>query len=367
MNTQTHSGDPEGGTPDGGDTGLSVTGLSHGYGARSVLRDINLEIAPGEILCLLGPSGCGKTTTLRLIAGLEQLQSGRIAWNDDILADGGGSVPPEHRHVSLLFQDFALFPHLTVAENVAFGLTDMSSVERDARVHEVLDQVGMLRYATTYPHFLSGGEQQRIALARARAPRPRIFLLDEPFSNLDTRLRNQLRDLCLHILKKSNSSSVIVTHDAEEAMFMGDKVAVMREGRIVQVGPPEELYFQPNSAFVAGLFGEVNEIRGRVVEGHVVTPIGKLCVPDMIEGAEVDVLVRPEALKISKSTDGMSLASVITSRLLGRSSLLHLSVPNGEPGGLHLHSRVPGRVLPEEGTTVGISLDEQNVFVFPME
>jgi iron(III) transport system ATP-binding protein len=347
--------------------GLSVSGLSHRYGARTVLKDINLEVAPGEILCLLGPSGCGKTTTLRLIAGLEELQSGRIAWNDDILADWAGSVPPEHRHVSLLFQDFALFPHLTVAANVAFGLTDLCADEREARVHEVLDQVGMLRYASTYPHFLSGGEQQRIALARARAPRPRIFLLDEPFSNLDTRLRNQLRDLCLHILKKSSSSSVIVTHDAEEAMFMGDKIAVMRDGEIIQVGPPEDLYFRPNSAFVAGLFGEINQIRGRVVEGHVVTPIGRICAPDLPDGAEVDVLVRPEALKVSEKTDGMSFASVITSRLLGRSSLLHLSVPNGEPGGLHLHSRVPGRVLPEDGATVGISLDEENVFVFPME
>lgn len=351
----------------GAASGLTVSAVSHSYGTRSVLQDINLDVAPGEILCLLGPSGCGKTTTLRLIAGLEELQAGKICWNEDVLADGDRSVPPEHRHVSLLFQDFALFPHLTVAENVAFGITDLSADEREARVHEVLEQVGMLRYAATYPHFLSGGEQQRIALARARAPRPRIFLLDEPFSNLDTRLRNQLRDLCLHILKKSHSSSVIVTHDAEEAMFMGDKVAVMRDGMIVQVGPPEELYFKPNSAFVAGLFGEVNEIKGRVAEGHVVTPVGRVCAPNMTEGVEVDVLVRPEALKISENTDGQSIASVITSRLLGRSSLLHLSVPNGEPGGLHLHSRVPGRVLPVEGTTVGISLDEQNVFVFPME
>lgn len=344
-----------------------MRGVSHSYGARSVLQDIDLDVAPGEILCLLGPSGCGKTTTLRLIAGLEELQSGKISWNEDVLSDGIRNVPPEHRHVSLLFQDFALFPHLTVAANVAFGLSDLSADERDARVHEVLDQVGMLRYAATYPHFLSGGEQQRIALARARAPRPRIFLLDEPFSNLDTRLRNQLRDLCLHVLKKSNSSSVIVTHDAEEAMFMGDKVAVMRDGRIMQVGPPEELYFQPNSAFVAGLFGEVNEIKGRVSEGHVITPVGRVCAPNMTEGAEVDVLVRPEALKVSQNSDGQSIASVITARLLGRSSLLHLSVPNGEPGGLHLHSRVPGRVLPEEGATVSLSLDEQNVFVFPME
>ena len=349
------------------DSGLKVSGLSHRYGRQQILRDIDLEVAPGEILCLLGPSGCGKTTTLRLIAGLEELQTGRITWNDDVLADARDNVPPEKRLVSLLFQDFALFPHLTVAENVAFGLKDFTAEERDARVHEVLDQVGMSRYAAKYPHFLSGGEQQRVALARARAPRPRIFLLDEPFSNLDTRLRNQLRDLCLHVLKKSESSSVIVTHDAEEAMFMGDKVAVMRDGEIVQVGPPEELYFRPNSAFVAGLFGEVNEITGRVVDGHVLTPLGRVCAPNLKEGMEVDVLVRPEALHVTEGGDRTAVASVITSRLLGRSSLLHLSVPNGEDGGLHLHSRVPGRMLPPEGTSVGLSLDEQNVFVFPRD
>jgi len=349
------------------ENGLTVSGLSHRYGKVDVLSDINLHVPPGEILCLLGPSGCGKTTTLRLIAGLEELQTGSICWNDQVLADSRRSEPPENRLVSLLFQDFALFPHLTVAQNVAFGLTDLSSAERDARVHEVLEQVGMLRYANRYPHYLSGGEQQRIALARARAPRPRIFLLDEPFSNLDTRLRNQLRDLCLHVLKKSESSSLIVTHDAEEAMFMGDQVAVMRDGVIVQVGPPEELYFRPKDSFVAGLFGEVNQITGRVLDGHVHTPIGTVCAPGFADGTEVDVLVRPEALRVIAGEHDKAVASVITARLLGRSSLLHLSVPNGEAGGLHLHSRVPGKLLPDEGASVGVALDEQNVFVFAAE
>ena len=346
--------------------GLTVSGVSHSYGARRVLRDIDLHVPPGEILCLLGPSGCGKTTTLRLIAGLEELQTGSIAWNDTVLADRSGGLPPEKRQVGLLFQDFALFPHLTVAENVAFGLTDLSAAERKARVSEVLDQVGMLRYADYYPHFLSGGEQQRIALARARAPRPRIFLLDEPFSNLDTRLRHQLRDLCLHILKRSQSSSVIVTHDAEEAMFMGDQVAVMKDGEVVQIGAPESLYYSPCNAFVAGLFGEMNQIAGHVVAGHVETPVGRVCAPGIAEGTAVDVLVRPEALRIGGAGEGGKPASVVTSRLLGRSSLIHLSVADAEGGDLHLHSRVSGRVLPGEGTAVNVTLDEHNVFVFPV-
>lgn len=358
-------------SPDNRAAGLSIGGVSHAYGARQVLRDINLHVPPGDILCLLGPSGCGKTTTLRLIAGLEELQSGRIAWNDEVLADERSVIPPEKRQIGLLFQDFALFPHLTVGENVAFGLTGMPATERDARVREVLEQVGMLSYIDSYPHFLSGGEQQRIALARARAPRPRIFLLDEPFSNLDTRLRHQLRDLCLHILKKSRAAAVIVTHDAEEAMFMGDRVAVMRDGLIVQIGPPEELYFHPKDAFVAGLFGEVNRIAGQVVAGHVETPVGRICAPHVAEGARVDVLVRPEAIRISAAGEGAggadgARAQVMTARLLGRSSLIHLNVEAGSGPSLHLHSRMPGRMLPGEGEEVRVSLDEQNVFVFPV-
>ncbi|MQA76829.1 MAG: ATP-binding cassette domain-containing protein, partial [Solirubrobacterales bacterium] len=171
-------------------------------------------------------------------------------------------------------------------------------------------QVGMLQYADSYPHFLSGGEQQRIALARARAPRPRIFLLDEPFSNLDARLRNQLRDLCLHILKNTDASSVIVTHDPEEAMFMGDKVAVMRDGAIVQIGSPEALYYTPADAFVAGLFGEVNEVHGHVRGGHVETPFGRVCAPGLEEGAAVDVLIRPEALKVSTEASAGTVGSI---------------------------------------------------------
>lgn len=347
------------------EAGLTVSGLCHRFGAKQILRNINLHVAPGQILCLLGPSGCGKTTALRLIAGLEELQAGRISWNGNVLADVGHNVPPEKRAVSLLFQDFALFPHLTVAENVAFGLKKLDSRERDSRVHEVLDQVGMFQFANSYPHLLSGGEQQRIALARARAPRPRIFLLDEPFSNLDTRLRNQLRELCLHILKKSRSASIIVTHDPEEAMLMADKLAVVRDGEVIQVGSPEELYFRPANAFVAGLFGEVNKITGRVMDGHVLTPLGRICARELSNGIEVDVLVRPEALKVSEAADTTAVANVITTRLLGGSSLLHLSIPNGEDGGLHLHSRVPGRVLPTEGSSIGVSLDQQNIFVFP--
>ena len=352
---------------DGDAAGLVLAEVSHAVGSQAILRRVNLDVAPGEILCLLGPSGCGKTTTLRLIAGLEELQAGRIEWNGAVLADRAGGLLPEERGVSLLFQDYALFPHLTAAENVAFGLAGLSRAEKDARVREVLEQVGMLEFADRYPRFLSGGEQQRIALARARAPKPRILLLDEPFSSLDTRLRTQTRDLCLHILKRSRSASLIVTHDAEEAMFMGDRIAVMREGTVVQAGSPEELYFHPADRFVAGLFGELNRIRGRVREGHVDTPIGRVCSPGIGEGAEADVLIRPEAIRIAPRSDAGAAGVVVAARLLGGSTLLHLAVADAQAGELHLHSRVPGFSLPPEGMIVGIRLESRSVFVFPAD
>ena len=352
---------------DSGRSGLSVSGLRHSFGSRLVLADVDLHVEPGEIVCLLGPSGCGKTTTLRLIAGLEGLQAGRISWNGTVLADAAGAVPPERRGVSLLFQDFALFPHLTVAQNVAFGLVDMAGAERDGRVREVLGQVGMLEYADSYPHRLSGGEQQRVALARARAPRPPIILLDEPFSNLDTQRRNQLRDLCLHVLKRARSASLVVTHNAEEAMFMADRLAVMRDGAIVQSGSPEEIYFRPSSIFVAGLFGELNEVPGRVGRGRVETPLGAVDAAHIADGTEVIVLIRPEAVAVVSPDGAAATGRVMAARLLGRTSLLHLSVAGGGSSELHLHARVTERPLPPEGSVVGLRLDRQNVFVFPAE
>ena len=353
-------------SPENNPFGLAVSGLGHSFGSRRVLDGIDLQVDPGEILCVVGPSGCGKTTALRLIAGLEDLQAGEIRWQDTLLANKRYSVPPEDRGVSLLFQDFALFPHLTVAENVAFGLRGLDRRERDLRVHRALEQVEMLAYADSYPHVLSGGEQQRIALARARAPQPRTILLDEPFSSLDAQLRGQVRDLSLHLLKAGGAAAVVVTHDPEEAMFMADRILAMRDGRVVQTGTPEDIYFRPSNPFVAALFGEMNEFAGQVVEGHVQTPIGQLCSPGFRDGTRVKVLVRPEALTIVSGSAASAHGRVIAARLLGRTSLIHLSVDCKNGGeSLHLHSRVAGRMLPHEGETIGLRLDTQNVFVFP--
>ena len=348
-------------------TGLAVDDVSHAYGMKRVLDAVSLAVSPGDILCLLGPSGCGKTTTLRLIAGLETLQHGSITINDKRVADTRKALPPEKRSVSLLFQDYALFPHLNVHENVAFGLGHLSREAREARIQEVLEQVGMLSHAQDYPHQLSGGEQQRVALARARAPRPRVMLMDEPFSNLDVRLRRHVRDIVLHVLKKTSASTLMVTHDPEEAMFMADKIAVMSGGRIVQIDTPERLYTAPQTRFVASLFSELNRVRGMVHEGHVTTAIGRLCTPHLADGTSVDVLIRPEAVKLgAPSGDGAAIARgrVMAARMLGRSSLVHLTVEDDAGSGVHLHARTPGRRLPSENEMVGISLDQDQVFVF---
>ncbi|MCW9046154.1 MAG: ABC transporter ATP-binding protein [Alphaproteobacteria bacterium] len=341
--------------------GLKLSSVSHHFDGHLAVDDFNLSVGHGELVCLLGPSGCGKTTSLRLAAGLEDLQQGTISIGGRMVADGVSSLPPESRDIGFLFQDFALFPHLTIADNVAFGLEKMADAEKKARVLEVLSQVGMDTRGDSFPHMLSGGQQQRVALARALANRPNLVLLDEPFSGLDSALRSQVRDQTLHLLKKSGVSTLMVTHDPEEAMFMADKIALMREGRIVQFGPPADLYCRPVEEFVATFFGEVNDFESEVgSDGHIATPFGGLESAGLTIGTKVKVLIRPEALILS-SDDSNSEVEVMASRLLGRSSLIHLK--GGEGG--HFHSRMPSNFLPKEGEKLGVKLDLTQTFVFP--
>lgn len=216
--------------------GLKMSHVSHLFGDNQVLRDISFDVAPGELVCLLGPSGCGKTTALRLAAGLEKLQVGQIAVDNQVVANPGGYVEPEKRGVGMVFQDYALFPHLNVAKNIGFGLRHLSETERMNAIKAALKQVGMSEYLNAYPHELSGGQQQRIALARALAPKPRIMLLDEPFSGLDVARRADLRDTTLHVLKDAGIATVMVTHDPQEAMYMADRIIIMNDGQIMQDG-----------------------------------------------------------------------------------------------------------------------------------
>lgn len=351
--------------------GLALDHVSHAYGDTVVVRDVSLSVAPGEFMCLLGPSGCGKTTTLRIAAGLEVPAQGAVWVDGRKVAGGGGAfVPPEHRSVGFLFQDYALFPHLKVIDNVTFGIRHLPAEQRRGRAMKALERVGMAGHAEAYPHTLSGGQQQRVGLARSLAPEPRLMLLDEPFSGLDKRLRDQVRDETLHVLKETGISAMLVTHDPEEAMFMADTIALMRNGRIVQMGSPVELYCKPRSAFAARFFGEVNRLEGRVRHGRIASPFGLLDAPGLEEGSSVELLVRPEALTLSAVEDGtdpQSWARVLESRMLGRSSLVHLRMDCPEAGSVHLHARVPGQFLPPAGEALEVVLDHAQTFIYPLD
>ncbi|WP_149540106.1 ABC transporter ATP-binding protein [Siccirubricoccus phaeus] len=342
---------------------LRLSGLRHAYGGREVLRGIDLEVGRGEILCLLGPSGDGKTTLLRLVAGLEPLQAGRIELGGQVVAEPGREVPPEQRHVGFVFQDYALFPHLTVAENIAFGLHRTPRGERAWQVAEALARVGLESYAKAWPHMLSGGQQQRVALARALAPRPQVVLLDEAFASLDARLREQVRDDTLHVLQSAGIPALIVTHDAEEAMFLADRIALMRAGQVVQLGTPEELYLRPAEPFVATFLGEVNRLPARIAGGQAETPLGPLPAPPLPEGP-AQLLLRPEGVQVLPEGEGAP-AEVEACRLLGATTLVHLALADGAGGVLHLHARLPPGLALTRGQKVRVRMDPERAFVFP--
>lgn len=344
---------------------LSLAGVTHRYGTVTAVSDLSLSVAPGEVVCLLGPSGCGKSTVLRLAAGLEETQTGTVAIAGATVGGTAIHLPPELRNIGLVFQDFALFPHLCVADNIAFGLRDLDPAAQRARVAETLADVGLGHAAGAFPHMLSGGEQQRVALARALARRPRLLLLDEPFSGLDARLREQVRDVTLEALRKSGTATLMVTHDAEEAMFMADRIAVMRAGRIVQEGTPIDLYARPRSAFVAAFFGEVNRLPARIEGGQAASVFG--AAPSSLpDGSAVEIVLRPEALHVA--LDGLRLpgsvpARVVTAHPLGQSTRLLVELEDG----MRLRIRIWGLHHPDPGQPVSVAVDLRQAFVFPAD
>ena len=341
---------------------LEFDQVQHAYNGIQSVNGVSFYVERGEVVSLLGPSGCGKTTLLRLAAGLEKPRGGCIRLDGRLLSDSQVTIPPEQRGIGYMFQDYALFPHLTVIQNVTFGLSNRGSGPT-RRGLDVLEQVGIENAADLYPHELSGGQQQRVALARALAPNPAVILLDEPYAGLDSRLRERIRDEMLHVLKAANAVALMVTHDAEEAMFMSDRIVVLRDGKVVQSGRPVNLYCQPNSAFVAEFFGEVNRVDGVVANKKVATPLGDFDAPDGLQnGYQASVIIRHEALFIDPGNDGV-IAEVMESRLLGRASLIHLSVPTGRSE-IHLHARIPGLNSIEVGSQVRVRVDPSQTFVF---
>lgn len=346
---------------------VELSAVTHRYGSLVAVNNLSFNVGPGEVVCLLGPSGCGKTTALRIAAGLETPATGTVRIAGRMVSGEGVQVPPELRRVGLVFQDYALFPHLSVFDNVAFGLAKDS--HRKPRTEEVLDLVGMAGYADVFPHTLSGGQQQRVALARALAPEPALVMMDEPFSGLDARLRDQVRDNTLHALKRSNTAALMVTHDAEEAMYLSDRIVVMRDGVLVQEGSPVDLYQRPVDPFVAAFFGDVNTVPGIVANRQVDTPVGQFPANGLPDGAPVEIVIRPEALTLSSAAErsiGPGYAKVLASRMLGRTSLVHLCTCKTTGEELHLHARVPGPFLPGEDDIMAIEVDRSQAFVFPV-
>jgi iron(III) transport system ATP-binding protein len=321
---------------------------------------LSLGVAHGEILALLGPSGCGKTTTLRIIAGLESPDSGTVTLRGEVVAGPAHVVPPEERGIGIVFQDYALFPHLTVADNVAFGLRRMSRGARQGRISEVLELVGLPTYAGHYPHELSGGQQQRVALARALAPAPALMLLDEPFSNLDADLRAQMRDEVERILRATGTTAVFVTHDQEEAFTLADRVGVLNAGRMEQLAPPQQIYHQPATRFVAAFVGDADFLPGTVTSQGIVTEVGTFANVDQLQAGErVDVMMRPDDISFVPQPDGQG---TITRRYFrGSEAVYCIRLPSGH----RVHSSQPSTSLFPTGTRVSAKAHVVHVVAFP--
>jgi iron(III) transport system ATP-binding protein len=336
---------------------LTLDRVTRRYGRREAVDRASLTVEKGETVCLLGPSGCGKTTTLRIAAGVEQADEGRVLIDGATMQDATTFVPPERRGVGLMFQDFALFPHLSVLQNIAFGLDRLSRRERDARANVELERVGLTHLSRAYPHQLSGGEQQRVALARALAPTPHLMLMDEPFSGLDERLRDAVRDRTLDLLKEKRAAALVVTHDPSEAMRIADRIALMRAGRIVQVGSPDDLYNRPVDVGAAAFFSDHTEVEGHAQGGALETKLGRFAAPKLADGTTVQVLIRPEAVEIV-SGGGIG-ARVVRWRLIGASGLAEL-----DAGGVELTARTAAQppLLAEQ--TVQIRVNPERVLVF---
>jgi iron(III) transport system ATP-binding protein len=339
---------------------LSIDGLAKAFAGRPVLRDLSLQVAAGELVAILGASGSGKTTLLRLLGGFERADAGCIRVGDRVVAAPGRHLAPERRRIGYVTQDGALFPHLSVAANIAFGLTRTQRRARH-RVDELLRLVGLSpSMGDRSPEQLSGGEQQRVALARALAPEPGLLLLDEPFSALDAALRQSTRQVVAEALAAAGATALLVTHDQAEALSMGHRVAVLRQGRLVQVADPETLYRRPVDAALAGFVGEAVLLPGTAAQGVAVCALGALPLfcGSGLAGA-VEVMVRPEQLRLD-AADGGVAARVVGVSFHGPDALVALHLAAGDP----LTARVPGHATPRRGEMVRLRV-EGAVMAYP--
>ena len=353
---------------------LSVTKVSHRFDEALAVNDVSIHVEAGEFVCLLGPSGSGKTTLLSLVAGLKTLQNGRITIGDTTVADSGHAlqVPPEKRGVGLMVQDYALFPHLTVTQNIGFGLRKGS---RDSTwIERALGKVHLAHLGERYPHTLSSGQQQRVALLRALAPDPNLLLLDEPFSGLDEHLRQRIRQETRAMLVENGATTLMVTHDPEEAMLLADRIVVLNHGRVTQDASPVEIYAAPADPFTARLFGPTNEFEGVVRDGAVDTVLGRIPATGLEDGRAVLCVVRASGVEINTALpedgNGHVRVRVESARALGPTSYLRLMSVAGEvqkrPQAM-IEARLPGIHLPEAGREFWACAQEDQTFVFALD
>ncbi len=326
--------------------------ISKFFDADPAVERVSLSVPAGQIMTLLGPSGCGKTTALRLVAGFERLDGGQIEIGGEVVAGPGLHRPPEQRRIGMVFQDYAIFPHLSVAQNVGFGLNARSELgDKATRIEAMLDFVGLADMSRRMPHELSGGQQQRVALARALAPEPRALLLDEPFSNLDAALRADVRAEVRDLLRQSGTTTIFVTHDQEEALFFGDQIAVMRSGWIEQVGTPEEIYLRPRTRFVAAFMGQTDFIAGRVSERGVETALGLIDLDtDLTTGTLLEVALRPidVALNAEGAPEGTPSGHIVSRHFSGTAYIYRVALA----GGGIVHSLQPHQAQYPDGAAV---------------
>jgi iron(III) transport system ATP-binding protein len=341
-------------------TVLELRQVSCVYGTdRPAITGISFAAQEGEIICLLGPSGCGKTTTLRAIAGFEPVTAGEIHLEGRLVSAPGQLVPTEQRRIGMVFQEYALFPHMRVQDNVAFGLRHLSSGERATHVHQMLEMVGLTGLAARFPHELSGGQQQRVALARALVQKPAVLLLDEPFSNLDPDMAGKMREDLHDLLRRTKTTAVLVTHDHDEAFAMADRIAVLNDGRLDQLDTPEEIYHRPSTPFVADFVGQADFIPGTIENGTVQTEIGAF--PNQAgyrSGTQVVVMIRPDDIHIVPVEK--SFAHIVARQFRGSENLYAIGLPSGQV----VHSSEPSTTVYPVGTPVQLQLNATHTVLF---
>ncbi|MDR4463077.1 MAG: ABC transporter ATP-binding protein [Nitrospira sp.] len=342
---------------------LELRSISCAYDpSRPAIKDISFSIREGEILCLLGPSGCGKTTVLRAIAGFEPVRSGQIILSDRLVSSSTETVPTEERRVGMVFQEYALFPHLRVADNIAFGLHHLSRAERTCRVQEMLRLTGLEGLERRYPHELSGGQQQRVALSRALVQNPVLLLLDEPFSNLDPDMASRMRQDLHSLLRRTKTTTILVTHDHEEAFAMADRIAVLNRGEIEQLEAPELIYHLPATRFVADFVGQADFVTGEIRQGLVHTELGEF--PNTIDGAEgshVMVMIRPDDIHLVPNKSANS--RIVARQFRGSENLYTVQLPSGQL----VHSSESSTSVYHEGTAVELRVSATHTVLFPAE